>query len=1036
MVGMEPHQSECSANLFERQYLAVIHRPVRWFASTTTDRSVANPMARVSSAFVGLVFMLGLTGCGSSESNSSLDPNPSMIKSTTSEESSLEALSIADRVTAARRSLSTRNWDAAAESAYKILVEDPANNDAMLIAGQAEFGRRNYELAAELAADVDIEWRLAPAAVDLHAQSMADLGRVSEAADILIAGLESYPETNKWRHQAWNLLNRVGRREEASRQAEHLCAHGVASEDELISMLRRTDSYPTTATGESEANRQFFTPLGIARWHFTQQQYREAWEALEPERRDGFSSPASAALNGRLLSELQSLDEFREWHASCDLDAVKGLGDYWAAVGTYLFDQGEQEASTRAFLKAVVLNPTDRLSVQRLSKTLDALGRADDAAQFRQRAIDIAHSERLGSLLERCPANDPQQRLELRNQLMQHMFELERPFESLGWAKYSFPPSAQQRLQAVRQQREQLLRSGVAEELSRDVALIGVDPNEFSLGDSYESLRDAKPRNTIANKPTKVESLAVPRLVNVADQVGLNFQWYQDLEINLDSIPIHESVGGGIAVLDFNLDGWPDIYLAQGSGEPPTDQCTRSNQLMRNEGGTFSDVTGVSGTEDFNYGSGLAAGDINQDGFLDLFVGSLGHNRLLVNNGDGSFRDATDSLGTLDDRFSTSLAIADINGDGLPDLYEAVYIEMEGAFALPKIDEDGRETQPTPLEHYAESDRWYLNEGNGDFKIMEIPRDVARPGTSLGVMVTDFNGSGSNEVFVGNDVRPNHFLIPSEDNALLNAADAKGLANGFSGAANGCMGIASGDFNRDGIIDLHITNFNEESANLYVQEDSGSFTDLAIRYGLDTISLPYVGFGTKAIDFDQNGWLDLVVTNGHIFDMSEYGEGYQMPPQFLVNRGTSFEQIQVDDDSGYWDQLYLGRTMAKLDFDRDNRTDLLINHLDQPLALLRNETESTGRGVQFELVGVQSERDAIGARVVITAGNSRQTEWVTAGDGYFCSDEPVVDFGIGPQDIVDQVQVYWPSGNQQTFRNLEAGSRYLLVEGSPQPFQR
>ena len=168
------------------------------------------------------------------------------------------------------------------------------------------------------------------------------------------------------------------------------------------------------------------------------------------------------------------------------------------------------------------------------------------------------------------------------------------------------------------------------------------------------------------------------------------------------------------------------------------------------------------------------------------------------------------------------------------------------------------------------------------------------------------------------------------------------------------MGIAAGDYNRDGKIDLHITNFNAESANLYLQNQAGGFTDFATRYQLDTTSTPYVGFGTKAVDFDCDGWLDLAVTNGHIFDMSQYGEGFQMPPQLLMNFGSRFELTEVQDESGYWSGEYLGRSMVSLDFNRDHLTDLIINHLDQPAALLENQTD-TGEEPRIELIGTSSE---------------------------------------------------------------------------------
>ncbi|MEO1526126.1 MAG: CRTAC1 family protein [Planctomycetota bacterium] len=295
--------------------------------------------------------------------------------------------------------------------------------------------------------------------------------------------------------------------------------------------------------------------------------------------------------------------------------------------------------------------------------------------------------------------------------------------------------------------------------------------------------------------------------------------------------------------------------------------------------------------------------------------------------------------------------------------------------------------------------------------------------------MTNFDGKSGNQVFVGNDVRPNHLLVHVGENELANAADAQGVANGFRGSANGCMGIASGDFDRDGTIDLHITNFTQESANLYLQAVSGGFTDYATRYQLDQYSMPMVGFGTKAFDIDRDGWLDLAVTNGHIFDMTEAGDGYRMPPQFMMNRGTRFELADVQDDSGYWAKTYLGRSMAKTDFDNDGDTDLLINHLDQPTALLRNETETDGDWLRIDLVGTASERDAIGAKVVIKTGSQSQSAWVTAGDGYLCNDQATLEFGLGKDAVLETLEIHWPSGAKQTFAKPSVNRSYLAIEG-------
>jgi hypothetical protein len=440
--------------------------------------------------------------------------------------------------------------------------------------------------------------------------------------------------------------------------------------------------------------------------------------------------------------------------------------------------------------------------------------------------------------------------------------------------------------------------------------------------------------------------------------------------------------------------------------------------------------------DDFNYSSGLAAGDVNQDGFPDLLLAALGRNRLLINSGDGTFRDVTYQLGPIADRFTSSVAIADINGDALPDLFEANYIEMADGFALPKTDANGKLVLPTPLSHFADSDRWFENLGTNQFEMHEITREVAKPGTSLGLVITDFDADGKNEVFVGNDVRPNHYLVQRGNNQLVNVADAKGVANGFDGASNGCMGIATGDFDRNGTLDMQIANYSLEAANLYLQTDNGTFIDQSRRYGLAEPTYPNVGFGTKAVDVDRNGFLDLIVSNGHIFDLRDSGEAFQMAPQLLMSDGQQFKLVDVDDESGYWDGKYLGRTIALLDYDRDGATDFLVGHLDQPLALLHNETSTTGGWLQIELVGTTSERDAIGTRVDLTIGNRRYSEWNVAGDGYFSSDEAVITFALDLPDPTLQIDVHWHSGLNQTFSNLTPNQRILIVEGDQQALQR
>ena len=924
-----------------------------------------------------------------------------------------------NHVTAAQQQMAIENWDAATELAYRALVESPDNLSATIIAAEAEGARGNYQVAIDLLSPIDLRSQQGPQVSELLVQQCLALNAQWEAADALLNGLSVYPQQSPWRVQAWTLLNRCGRRQEASDQAAWLCRAGKANRQQLESLVARTFAYPLPGIA-SVSEKDFSSGLGKARWYFSLQEYRKALHELRRvEFVEHSSHPASLALEGRLLTELQQFEQIPEWFSRCDAN-IQRFNDYWAAVGTYLFDHSQYSESVIALLRAIALDPTDRMSVQRMSRGLAALERSEDSEQFRYRGTQLANCEQN---LEKL--REPSEVATRIRKLQALFLELGRPFEAIGWTLLTTISPEQKLL--VDQQRQTLLLRPDTANMASVSGMLGLKHEEFGELVDLETLmgRNQKPLK-LDDDLIKVEVL--PRLSDVAKKVGVGFQWYQDFDVNPDSIPIHESIGGGIGVLDYNLDGWPDLYLAQGSGEPPSGQCTRSNKLFVNKDGAFSDCTPLAGASDHNYSAGIAVGDVNQDGFQDLLLGALGRNRLLINNGDGTFADATSQLGLREDRFTSSLAIGDLNGDALPDIYEVNYIEMKGGFDLPEKGPGGRELLPSPLLHYPDADRWLESSGEGKFTPHSIAREVAEPGTGLGVVITDFDGDGLNEIFVGNDVRPNHFLSHAGGEKFENSADARGLANGFQGTANGCMGIATGDFNRDLKIDLHVTNYIDEAANLYLRSQGEAFSDQAVRYGLAELSLRNVGFGTKAVDFDRNGWLDLAVVNGHIFDLTIAGHPFRMLPQIMMNVGRKFEACEVKSDGDYWDTPALGRTMAKLDFNRDGAIDLAIGHLDRPFALLENQTQAKHPWIQFRLVATKSERNAIGARIELTTNQGSFAQWVTSGDGYLCSDEQAIDFGLGTGAEIQRIVVDWPSGERQIFPSSAVNRRYLLIE--------
>jgi tetratricopeptide (TPR) repeat protein len=972
--------------------------------------------------------LIGMPGCRPAPSTSSRSASPDSSQLTDQHTDSGIVAPI-DWLVKARRQFELGQHEEAAESIDKALIETPDRPEVVFLAARIAQARGNHAESAELAALVPLSnARFGRQAMELRVDQLIQSDQAAAAIALLYDVIGDQPDQAAWRHLLWRELNRLGRRQEASQQADHLCRQGLATLDEVQSLIARNGAFPLRLKSESGYMSQFSPGLGHARWHFTLGNYQQGLDALQDEWAATFTSAAAAALYGRLLAETQDFDRLTEWHRRTD-DNVRQFSDYWVAVGAALMSAGEHEAAARALLEAVSRDATDRITYQRLSRTLTALGRKEDAEQMLMLSNQVGTSQQLFIEIHKSPQDH-----NLWQQQAQWLIRMGRPLEAISWFSYSLPPEATAQQAQLTQHRAELVAMGELEQSQARVALAAIDPGEFQLQPALDqtlatSAADPSATSADSAKARRSAPLAVtPRLIDVAHAVGLDFQWYHDTEINLDLLSLYESLGGGMAVIDFDLDGWPDVYLGQGSATPPDLIATRSNQLMRNQRFAFLDVTQPAGTTDLHYTQGLAAGDVNQDGFPDLFLAAIGTNRLLINNGDGTFSDSTMRLGDTLPRFTTSVGIADVTGDSLPDLIEANYIAWDEALQQPRTKPDGSYEIPGPIVHPCEWDACYQNLGDGRWSRVELRDEFSEPGSGLGLLITDFDARPGNEIFVANDARPNHLWIPDRDGQWTNVANRWGLAHGYEGLATAAMGIAAADFNRDGRIDLHVTNFFNEPSNLYLNAGDNLFSDLAVAWQLDRATRPMVGFGTKAIDFDRNGWPDLIIANGHVFDRLPADQSFRMPPQVILNHGDRFEPVNVDDPSGYFAGSYLGRAMAVGDFDLDHRLDLLIGHLDRPLALLRNETPAKGNWLQFQLVGTASERDAVGATVAVRSGEQTWRGWVTAGDGYYCSDQPLMELAVGEIDRVDRVEVSWPSGQVSIIDSVETNTRYLLVE--------
>lgn len=522
------------------------------------------------------------------------------------------------------------------------------------------------------------------------------------------------------------------------------------------------------------------------------------------------------------------------------------------------------------------------------------------------------------------------------------------------------------------------------------------------------------------------------RFRDIAAEAGVEFQFVSG---GVGQKWLIETLGGGVAVFDFDMDGWPDLFFPQGGrirDEDPTP--LQSDRLFRNLGaGQFVDVTESAGLSDSAYSQGVAAGDFDNDGDPDLAVATLNGVVLYENNADGTFRNVTTTSGfaALSKRWFTSLAWGDLNGDAALDLYAATYVREPFKVCRSAT---GQYATCSPANYSADDDVLLLNSGDGRFEDISSVAGIRVPdGKGLGLVVADFDNDRLNDVYVANDGTPNFLfqnLGPGADGKprFEEVALLRGCAVNTDGAAQAGMGISCEDFDGNGFPDLYVTNFFREYNTLYLNRGDTLFDDATQAAGLVEPTLPRLGFGVQAADFDLSGHLDLFVANGHIDDFGFRDEPWKMPPQFFENTGTATFREASSTAGEYFDGQYLGRGVARGDFNRDGLPDLVVVHQDRSVAILQNETESPGGGVTLRFVGVSNNRDGLGVRVTATQNGDLRTWQQTSGDGFFCTNERGCVIGCGTAAALMDVKVEWPDGTVTQLGDLSAGTSRSVIQ--------
>jgi hypothetical protein len=522
------------------------------------------------------------------------------------------------------------------------------------------------------------------------------------------------------------------------------------------------------------------------------------------------------------------------------------------------------------------------------------------------------------------------------------------------------------------------------------------------------------------------------RLVDVTPQAGIHFQ-HNSGAYGGKLLP--ETLGSGCAFLDYDGDGWQDVLLVNGSDWPGHKRQGSTLRLYRNNrNGTFSDVTRVAGLEIEMYGMGVAVGDYNNDGFPDVLITCVGQNRLFQNTGKGKFIDVTKASGLGGhEGFSTSALWFDYDRDGLLDLFVCNYVKWSPEHDVFCSLDGKHKSYCTPEAYRGETCWLFHNRGNGTFEDVTANSGIFDSSSkSLGVAMLDYDRDGWPDLLVANDTQPNKLYRNQRNGTFKDIAVDAGIAFSTEGKARAGMGVDAADFDNSGAMGVAITNFDDEMIGLYRASSGGNYSDSATQSGVGLASKDRLGFGCVFLDADLDGALDLAVSNGHIDETVRniHGNvGYAQPPELFLNDGAGRFRDVAGEIGGDFSVPKIGRGLAYGDFDRDGDLDLLMTTNRGPAYLYRNDQSSGNKSIRFQLRGTKSNRDAIGAAVQVFAGNLHQSRLVKGGSSYLSQSELPLTFGLGKRERVDRVVIAWPSGATEEFKNLTAGRSYDCVEG-------
>ena len=509
---------------------------------------------------------------------------------------------------------------------------------------------------------------------------------------------------------------------------------------------------------------------------------------------------------------------------------------------------------------------------------------------------------------------------------------------------------------------------------------------------------------------------------------------------------IIETNGSGVGLIDYDNDGWLDIYFVNGSTFDAVSgkaAAPKAALFHNNHDGTFTDVAAKAGVTNDRWGVGVAIADYDNDGWPDIYVSNFGKNRLYHNNHNGTFTDVAEKAGVTLGNWSTGATWGDYDGDGRLDLFVPGYLHYDLANQPVSSNQGstlcqfrGEEVMCGPRGLKGEPDHLFHNNGDGTFTDVSEKAGVADKNAYYGLssLFIDVNDDGKPDLLVADDSTPNYLYLNKGDGTFEDASYASGYALNENGRETASMGIGYGDYQNNGLLDFYNTTFSDDYNPLYRNDGNANFTDVSYLMGIAEPTVPFLGWGTALMDFDNDGWKDIVMTNGHVYpavDHANWGTSWAQRPLLFRNiDGKKFDLMPAVEGTALAN-LYVGRGLAVGDLFNDGKLDVVINVLDGHPALLRNVSSDTHHWIELKLVGgPKSPRDAIGATVYLTAGGQRQRGDVVSGGSYASTHDPRLHFGLADATVVEMVEVHWPSGAKEKFSIDKVDKIVTIVEGT------